>query len=266
MLATKRTQHPYFRGLNTPRVLAHRGLLTTEMREQGVVDNTRAAFTAARAAGAEYIETDCHVTSDGVVVLFHDYDLRRVANDARQVSQVSASELKSLLADRGGLLTLADALDAFPDTRINLDVKAEGAAEAAGRLVSPHVNRVLLTSFVDARRKRALRAAAAGRRDGALPATSPGRFALTRLLMCVALNQPGLARRAMRGLDALQIPERQWKVPVLTPRLLRAAHTFGVEVHVWTINSAKRMEELIVLGVDGIVTDRADLAINTLQR
>lgn len=258
-------KHPYLQGVKHPRVLAHRGLLTTELRERGVADNTRAAFAAAIDAGATFIETDCHATRDGVVVLMHDEDLKRVAGDERRVDQVSHRELEEIMADRGGLLTLEDALAEFTNTRFNIDVKAEAAVTDAGRIVAAHAHRVLLTSFVDHRRKRVLQAArtAAGA-SHARPATSPGRFALIRVLAAVALNQPALARLALRGLDALQIPERQGIVPVLTPRLIKAAHSLGVEVHVWTINDPARMRELVEMGVDGIVTDRADIAIQTL--
>lgn len=69
----------------------------------------------------------------------------------------------------------------------------------------------------------------------------------------------------LRDIDALQIPERQGPLTVLTPALLRAAHARGVEVHVWTVNDAAEMNRLIALGVDGIVSDRADLALDTLS-
>jgi glycerophosphoryl diester phosphodiesterase len=41
------------------------------------VENTVAAIAAAHAIGAQYVESDCHLTADGVVVFFHDDDLRR---------------------------------------------------------------------------------------------------------------------------------------------------------------------------------------------
>ena len=51
---------------------------------------------------------------------------------------------------------------------------------------------------------------------------------------------------------------------VLTPRLISAAHRHGVEVHVWTVNDPDEMRRLVALGVDGIVTDRADVALEVL--
>jgi glycerophosphoryl diester phosphodiesterase len=47
--------------------------------------------------------------------------------------------------------------------------------------------------------------------------------------------------------------------------MLRRLHASGVEVHVWTVNDPARMRELLLLGVDGIVTDRADLALQVVR-
>ncbi|MFT4229610.1 MAG: glycerophosphodiester phosphodiesterase family protein, partial [Microbacterium sp.] len=139
-------------------MLAHRGLAVPG---DAHVDNSVAAVVAALSAGATYIESDCHVTRDGEVVLFHDDSVERVAGDPRLVAELSSRELGALLEDRGGLLTLAAALDGFPDAFWNLDVKAAAAADAVGRLIAPHVDRVLVTSFSDARRRAALASAAA---------------------------------------------------------------------------------------------------------
>jgi glycerophosphoryl diester phosphodiesterase len=252
--------HPYLRGSRAPRILAHRGLVSADAAAQGVVDNSFAAVAAAHAEGAEFVESDCHVTRDGVVVLFHDDDLRRVADDDRAVAEVSERELTAVMADRGGLITLAQALDAFPDVRFNLDVKAEGAAAEVGRLVAPHAERVLLTSFSDARRTEAL---AAAERAGAplRPATSAGTSVLARLLLALVLRDTRRVERLLHEVDALQIPERQHGVRVLTTRLRDAAHRHGVEVHVWTVNDEADMRRLLAFGVDGIVTDRADVAL-----
>lgn len=252
--------HPWFDAGATPRVLAHRGLVTADAAAHNVTENSFAAVAGAHAAGARYVESDCHLTSDGEVVLCHDVDLSRVTGDPRRVDNVSVNELGDLLIDRGGLITLANGLDAFPDIRFNLDVKAESAAEPVGRLVAPHAERVLIASFSDARRRAALRAA-----DDAgaalTPATSAGTATIARILTALPLRSPTLLRRAFRGIDALQIPPRHGRLRILSPRLIAAAHDHGIEVHVWTINDPDDMRRLLEMGVDGLVTDRADVAL-----
>lgn len=251
--------HPFFDGLSSPRILAHRGLVTDEMREEGIAENSVAAIAAAHAAGAEIVESDCHLTSDGVVVLFHDDNLQRVAGDPRALADVTLAELEQIMSTRGGLATLAQALDAFPESRFNIDVKAAAAAVPAGEIVAPHASRVLLTSFSDKRRKTAL---AAARRAGGSPATSAGYSVILRLAAAVRiLPLAGVIRRILRGIDALQIPERSGPISVVTERLIAAAHANGVEVHVWTVNDLDDMRRLLDMGADGIVTDVADRAL-----
>lgn len=255
--------HPYLE-LPGPRVFAHRGLVTAEDAARGIAENTVAAFEAAIAAGADYVETDCHLTRDGKVVLFHDASLERVTGDPRRLSDVTYAELQRLMADRGGLGTLDEVLAAYPQTRFNIDVKAPAAAEAAGRIVGPHANRTLITGFSDAVREATLRSAA--QVSALRPATSPGRSRLIRLVLALAVGAVGTATRLLGDLDALQIPEKQGAIPVLTPRLIETAHRSGVEVHVWTINDPARMIDLVSLGADGVVTDRADLGLAALSR
>lgn len=248
--------HPWFSASPAPRVLAHRGFVPPDAEH--VAENSIAAIAAAHAAGCAYVESDCHLTADGEVVLFHDEDLRRVTGDPRRVAEVTLRELEEIMGDRGGLATLAGALDSFPDLHFNLDVKADAAADAVGRRVAAHADRVLLTSFSDDRRRRAL---AAARVRGGEPATSPGTATMLRVVAALAGRLPRTAARALDGLHALQIPERHRGVRVLTPRLLDAAHRAGVEVHVWTVNDAATMRRLLADGVDGLVSDVADVAL-----
>ncbi|MEV4735194.1 MULTISPECIES: glycerophosphodiester phosphodiesterase family protein [unclassified Microbacterium] len=254
--------HPYFEKTAHPRVFAHRGLVTEQGGASGVWENTAAALAAAHAAGVEYIETDCQVTADGDVILFHDSTLMRLTGDRRAVREVSTRELAELFADHGGLLTVSDALASFPSSRFNIDVKTRDAAEPLGAILADHVDRVLVTSFDDTNRRATISAvlrAGAGLR----PATSGGSrtIAALRALSSLRLSPA----RVLRDVDALQIPERHGRLRVLTPALLDAAHRFGVEVHVWTVNDASDMRRLVDLGVDGIVSDRADLAVEILS-
>lgn len=253
--------HPYFQGAAAPRVLAHRGLVG---EDSSVFDNSALAIAAADAAGAEFIETDCRATADGDAVLFHDETLQRLLSDPRPIVEVSTAELATLFAPHGGLLTLAEALDAFPALRFNVDVKDPRAAADVGRAVAPHGRRVLLTSFDDRNRKAAL--AAAGHAGAAvLPASSGGQKTIALLRLASALHLRGWVRRILRDTDAVQIPERFGPVRVFTPALVRAAHAAGVEVHVWTVNDPERMRTLIADGADGIVTDQADVALAALR-
>lgn len=98
----------------SPLVIAHRGgaLLATE--------NTEAAFSAARAAGAHAIETDVRSTADGALVCVHDADLMRLAGDPRSVSGLTFRELRASLPE---VMMLDEALAASGTMGVLLDVK-----------------------------------------------------------------------------------------------------------------------------------------------
>ena len=242
--------HSYF-DLPGPRVLAHRGLA------RGVPENTLAAFERALAAGASYLETDVHVSADGEAVISHDHDLSRLAGRSETVASLTAKELGALDLGAGhGLPTLRAALAAFPQARFNIDVKVAGATRPTVRAVleAEAVGRVLITSF-DERRRRATVAGLPG------VATSASAVAVLRAVAATRVRSLAAFRAAVQGLHALQVPERYGRVRVVTPRLIELAHRAGIEVHVWTVDDEGDMHRLLDLGVDGIVTDRADLGL-----
>ncbi|WP_232841917.1 glycerophosphodiester phosphodiesterase [Terrimesophilobacter mesophilus] len=238
-----------------PRVLAHRGLATE------APENTLLAFAKALAVGVTHIETDVHESSDGVAVISHDDTLDRIAGRAVRVDQLTSVELRRVDLGAGqGFATLSEAIDAFPDARFNIDIKSAGAVEptiAAIRSLNA-IDRVLVTSFSDARRRAAVKG---------LPgvATSASFGTMAKVLLASRLRWRRRARALLASVDAVQLPERWKGVQVVTPPLIRMARAAGTEVHVWTINEPDDMVRLLDLGVDGIVTDRADLAIDIVR-
>ena len=128
-----------------PRVFAHRGL-SLEAPE-----NTLLAFLKALSAGATHLETDVQVSRDGIAVLSHDPDLVRLVGRNVRVDQLTMAELGRIDLGAGqSFVSLGEALDAFPDARFNIDVKAAGAAAADGtrgagcRRDTPGADRVVL--------------------------------------------------------------------------------------------------------------------------
>jgi glycerophosphoryl diester phosphodiesterase len=233
-----------------PRVFAHRGLAL------GVPENTLAAFAKAVEAGVQFIETDVRASSDGIAMICHDDELARIAGVPGRVGGFTATQLGALDLGQGhGVPTLAEALTAFPLQRFNIDLKSEDVvlpAVAAIRAAGA-ADRVLVTSFSEHRRRRALIL---------LPGVASSASAPVFLVILIAakLGVLHLIPRMTRGLGAIQVPELVGRLRVCTPRVIAAAHRAGLEVHVWTVNEPADMLRLRALGVDGIVTDRADLA------
>jgi glycerophosphoryl diester phosphodiesterase len=81
----------------------------------------------------------------------------------------------------------------------------------------------------------------------------------------VKLGLVPIARRLLRDVHAVQVPERLRGVQVITPRTVRLLKRTNVEVHVWTVNDPDDMRRLLDLGIDGLVTDRADLAVAVVK-
>ncbi|QEO10023.1 glycerophosphodiester phosphodiesterase family protein [Protaetiibacter larvae] len=234
-----------------PRVLAHRGLALE------APENTLLAFAHAIAAGATHLETDVHGSADGVAVISHDPDLSRVAGREVKVGQLTAAELARIpLGEGQGFPTLAEALDAFPETRFNIDVKSADAIPGTIQAIraAKASDRVLIGSFSTSRRRAVVRelpgVATSISASGALPA-----------VLAARAGAVGALARVLSGVHAVQLPTRAAGLSVVTARSIRSFHAVGVEVHIWTVNDPAEMVRLLDAGVDGIVTDRADLAV-----
>ncbi len=235
--------------------LAHRGFSPDGL------ENSMAAFGAAVDLGFTHVETDVHATADGVVVAFHDDSLDRVTDRRGRIADLPHAEVAGArIGGREPIPTLEEVLVTWPDLHLNIDVKADGAVGPTIALLDRlgvH-DRVCVASFDD-RRRRAVR-------DGVrAPVVSSAGVATVRsFLTGHVLPGPWLVRRALADVDLLQVPERAGRIRVVTPRTVRAAHDAGVAVHVWTVNDREDMERLLDWGVDGIVSDRADVLRDVL--
>lgn len=251
--------------------MAHRGLaLATD-------ENSLASFRAAREAGVTWIETDVNTTADGTVLTLHDPDLSRVAGVDRVVESMVSAEVDAVRLRHGEPIpTIADALREVPGARFNIDVKDEASVEALPReiLAADAADRVLVTSFSESRRRRALRRLPRGVASSA----GYGGIAIFKVVsLCIpaqtcSLVWPVIARAIrpwIADFGAMQVPETQRVGPltvrVVSLRFLEAAHRCGLRVDVWTVDDAKDMSRLVDLGVDGIVTNRADVAVSLLR-
>ena len=244
-----------------PRIFAHRGL--TFQGDKSVADeNTLKSFELALAAGADYLESDIQVTKDKVPVLFHDGDLTRLVGKRARVSDLTLSQIKQIeLPHLGKIPTLEEALVAFPEAKFNLDLKTPQAETVGIQTILKlnAENRVLVSSFSEASRKRAL-------------AISPTPLATSagssKVLLSYLLARAGMEKslaKQLVGIDALQIPIRLYGIDFTHPKFLEQILPLGVEVHFWTINDPQTMLDLFALGAHGIVTDRADLAVKTFS-
>ncbi len=237
-----------------PLALAHRGFSLDGL------ENTMAAFAAAVDLGFGHLETDVHTTADGVLVVFHDETLDRLTDARGKISELSAEALAGArIGGREPIPRFEDLVTAFPGVRLNVDVKDWDSVAALVAAIERHAlhDRVLVASFSDRRRRAVLSQLSRPAASSAGIASSAWFFILGSVLPWPLLRRS--VRRTLRDVQALQVPVRYGAVTVVTPGFVRRAHRLGLHVHVWTVNDAKEMHRLLDLGVDGIVTDRADV-------
>lgn len=224
-------------------------------------ENTLHAFRHAVALGYRYLETDVHVTSDGVLLAFHDAVLDRVTDLQGRLSELTADQVSvARIREAHPVPTMAELLEEFPDARFNIDLKAAAAVRPLAELLTRtgSLDRVCIGSF-SLRRLDAFRRATGGRVATSAAPQEVGLF--------LTLPSGRAARLATRGrVAALQVPHRRGPVPVVTRELVRRAHAAGAHVHVWTVDEPDEMDELLDLGVDGLITDRTDVLKDVLVR
>lgn len=204
--------------------------------------NTMASFRAAFAAGCDWVECDARASSDGVVVLSHDDAVTHRDGTVVRIAEQTADELAALDLGRGEGVPTLEELVAWAAGRVGLmaDVKAQGIEETLGDALSPLPLECKIVAGADD----AMR----------------GRF---RALF------PDLPLSLSLGpYDAAEL-ERRWHIieteavtlhfSLLTHARVEALRKRRIRVFAWTVDEADTMRGLLDMGVDGIISNRADL-------
>ena len=229
-----------------PLVIAHRGL------PEQAPENTLPAIAAAFAAGADVVEVDVRSSGDGVPVLMHDALVDRTTDGSGLVELMPLTEVRAL--DAGSWMaarfagtrvpTLSEALRQLPSGRgrLLLDVKTPYMARAIAEVLElaglpPDAVWIWRGAAFDDHplflpRTPVLWAAQPERWDGATFAS--------------------LAAEGAVGFDLCD--------GRFSEDFVRAAQRHGMAVFVHVVNDAARMRELVAMGVDGIETDRPEVA------
>ena len=242
-----------------PRIFGHRGAA-------GIApENTQPSFALAAALNATYLELDVHATTDGMIVVVHDDTLDRTTDGTGPVSAQRWAQLETLDAGytfttggqrfpyRGqgiGIPTLESVLRSFPDRYFNIEIK-----QADPPIVGAVVDIVERTQTT----LRSLLAAESDQIMQAIRATVGGRTATG---MSSSEAADFMARVFRSDWDdytppgqALQIPPAYQGIELVSTASIAAAHRFGMEVHVWTVNNRVEIERMLELGADGIMSD-----------
>ncbi len=235
--------------VNRPLIFAHRGA------NRLCPENTLPAFEAAIALGADGVELDVQFSSDGQLLIIHDYSVDKTTDGQGRVVGQPYAELQKL--DAGSwfgpqfagtrIPTLDQVLDLLQGRLlINIELKSLETVSTLGRdvvrCVREHgmVDQVVLSSFNPFTLRAAQRA---GPEFETALLTAPDLPAWMR---------SGLARRwsLARGLHP--------QFDMVDERYLAAAAKRGMPVRPWTVNEEVDMRRMLGLGVDAIITDYPD--------
>ena len=230
-----------------PLVFAHRG------GSKLAPENTMVAFDAGLAAGADGLELDVRLSRDGKAVVVHDRLLDRTTRATGPVGDRTAAELATF-----DVPSLRDVLARYSRTRIIIELKEPGAALARTVIEEVHraqaVERICLGSF-------SAGAVRAARAIDPQVATSGGRMDVRLALYRSWINLgPGRV-----PYQAFQVPEISGNTRVVSPRFVKLAHRAGLVVQVWTVDEPDDIRRLLEWGVDGIISDRPDVAAQVVK-
>jgi glycerophosphoryl diester phosphodiesterase len=226
-------------------VTAHRG------HSRAAPENTLSSVRRAIASGADYAEVEVQSTADGVIVLLHDRDLKRVAGVSWRLDELSYNEVRKL--DVGSWFdpafagepvpTLAEVINlARGRIKLNLELKFFGldrrlAAQVARLVREQEFESDCLVTSLDY--------------DALLEVKRNNPRLRTGLIVAHSLGD----------VSRLEVEVLSIRWDWLTDDLLRAAYRRGQEVHVWTVNDPSQMARLTKRGVDNIITSDPDLAV-----
>jgi glycerophosphoryl diester phosphodiesterase len=257
---------PPITGCNRPLVFAHRGGATL------APENTLAAFDRGLEAGADGLELDVQLSRDGQPVVSHDATLDRTTDASGPVSGMTARQLAAVDAGyrfsrdgafpwrgRGlGVPALSEVLARYPACPLIVEMKVDSGEMAKATIdavrAAGAIDRICLSSFG----RRALEAARSYEpRLATGAAGTETRRALYRSRIGWTVTTAPYR--------AYQVPERRGLTSIVSRRFIRAAHRAGVLVQVWIVDRPEDIRRLLGWGVDGIITDRPDVAVGTVR-
>ena len=254
-------------------VIAHRG------GRDLAPENTLAAFDTAVGLEVDVLEMDLALTKDSVLVTIHDLAVDRTSDTTGLVIDFTYQELQEFnfgynFEDDNGnypyrsnavkIPRIEEVFARYPNELMMIEVKDQGETGiAAARKLNALIvannlqKQVAVFSFSDAVK-------------GEFPNIihediQIGASLLDGFQFVEAANAANDSLISSLPLNLFAFPMEFGGIDLADPVLIEAAHRNDLSIHYWTINKKEDMETLISKGVDGIMTDKPDLLINTLR-
>ena len=225
-------------------IQAHRGSPDPTL---GIRENTLEAFVRARQLGADGVELDVRMTSDGALAVHHDPVIERVG----PVAELSTGQLPVFVP------LLDAALDACAGLTVNIEIKnlpGEPGFDPADHVAAVVVDLVIATG-------RESGVVISSFWPGTLEAVRDADPDLATGLLLVSWADPAQAvtTALSHGCTALH-PH----VDLISDAMVEQAHAAGLSVAAWTVNGTTPLRRAQGAGVDTVITDDVALARATV--
>jgi glycerophosphoryl diester phosphodiesterase len=244
-----------------PYVVAHRG------DSLHFPENTLPALNAAVALGVDWIELDVVTTSDGVVIVSHDTTAERCTDGRGAFINMTLEQVKALDAGtwfgsqfaRARIPTLDEVISLVRGTGVRLCIEVKGDHEAEFLATARGVVTLLETRDF-------LQFASLSSFDiGCLAAARSWQPSLTVNLDPTpqdgTLSAWQLCKQCLHcGANFFSHTHR-----TVTRETVLEAHAHGLQLWAWTVNDRTKMEQMIALDVDAILSDDPALLQNVLR-
>lgn len=239
-------------------VIAHRGASAV------APENSLSAFEEAIKCGADYIETDVHLTADGIPVLMHDISINRTCIIPGNHNKKGTILIKNLKQDEFISLIIKNSNEHPPtlDSAIKLIngrcklliefKKGNGYYPGIEQKVNEIISKNNAENFVNiihSFSKKSLLEMQQLKSGAKLHKLIIFRFPLGSLTFSGVLEKDNF--EAWQGVNSYY--------RFTGRKLIKKLHAEGKTVYAWTVNRKKYMKKLIKKGVDGIITDNPAL-------
>ena len=224
-------------------VVAHRGA-------SGLApENTLLAHQLAYELGAHMIEIDVQEAKDGTLVCIHDYDVGRTTNGTGKIAELTYREIRNLDAGHGAKIpTLNEVLDyTRGKMKINIelkvtDIEKEVLSAVKARNMIPETT---ISSFL----------------HGTLISMKSLDASVFTAVLVTKIHDGIISYVIDHDANALNPNFKN-----ITTEIIAEAHQNNIQVFPWTVNDSAQMQILYEMGVDGIITDFPDVALEILNK
>ena len=256
-----------------PLIIAHGGA------KELFPENTMVAFDGSIEIGIDMLEIDVCLTKDDILITHHDRTIDDMTDGSGEIQSYTFEDLKAFNFGYGfkaldgsypyrdshvSVTALEEVFAKYPDMLYNVEIKNDGeVGEKAAAILYTLIGKydlydnILVPSFHDETINHFRELT-----NGSVY-TSSAREETKKFIYCHIAQVDNLVFNV--GYEAMQLPLSNSGVNLATKAIINDAHRRNIAVHYWTIDDPEVMKELILMGADGIITDRPDLLNEVLE-